>query len=243
MNDQYLSAEQIKLNYQAVLERIQRAADFSGRNPKDVKLVVVSKEKSINTIGNAIKAGLHIFGENYADHAMPKIKALRQFPEIQWHMIGHVQSRKAPLVVEYFDYLHSLDSVKLAKRLDGCARNYDKLFPTLIEFNLSGEESKFGFRAWEEEHWEDLIPSIEEILALSNIRIQGIMTIPPYSADPKQSRPFYKLLVRLQNFLKSNFPQACWSELSMGMSSDFEIAIEEGATWVRVGQAILGPRD
>jgi pyridoxal phosphate enzyme (YggS family) len=119
VNDQFLTKEQIESNYQAVLARVRRAAEKSGRNIDDIKLVVVSKTKSIRTIENAIKAGIHIFGENYADQAIPKITAIRHSHEISWHMIGHVQSRKASKVVEYFDYMHSLDNLKLARRLDG----------------------------------------------------------------------------------------------------------------------------
>jgi PLP dependent protein len=243
MNDRYISPERIRANYYAVLDRISAIACESGRDPDSVRLVAVSKGKSIITIENAIKAGIRIFGENYADEALSKINSLRKHPAIQWHMIGHVQSRKAKIVAEYFDYMHSLDSIKLARRLDKFARDFGKIFPALIEFNLSGEVSKYGFPAWKEVDWKELLPLIEQILALPNVRIEGIMAIPPYSDDPEESRPYYKMLRRLQSFLRENFPDACWSDLSMGMSADYEVAIEEGATWIRVGQALLGPRD
>jgi pyridoxal phosphate enzyme (YggS family) len=243
VNSKEISAEQIKLNYQSVQDRMSNAARRSGRNPGEVKLVAVSKEKPVTMIDNAIKAGLRIFGENYADEALPKIDSLRKYPDIRWHMIGHVQSRKAQIVINNFDYLHSLDSVKLARRLDRFASDSGKILPALLEFNLSGEGSKFGFPAWHDENWMEFIPSIEEILDLSGISIRGLMTIPPFSMDPEDSRPYYKKLCRLQGFLQQNFPAACWIDLSMGMSSDFEIAIEEGATWIRVGQALLGRRD
>lgn len=243
MDGKKSSEEQIKVNYQAVLDRIQSAADRSSRDLEEIKLVTVTKEKSIRTLKGAVNVGMRVFGENYAEEAIPKILALSKVSDIKWHMIGHVQSRKAEIVVRYFDYMHSLDSVKLARRLDRFARQYNKIFPSLIEFNLSGEASKYGFPAWSEENWLELIPILSQILELPNIRIQGLMTIPPFSENPEQSRSYYRKLCKLQDYLQLNLPQGNWCELSMGMSSDFDVAIEEGATWVRVGQAILGRRE
>lgn len=243
MNENNLSIEQIKMNYQIVQDRIRVAAYNVGRDPIDITLVAVTKGKSVTTIEKAIKAGMRIFGENYADEAQLKILALSEFSDIEWHMIGHVQSRKAKIVIEYFHHLHSLDSIKLAKRLDRYAGRFNKKFPVLLEFNLSGESSKFGFPAWREDLWMELCPYIEQILELPNIVIRGVMTIPPFSDDPEASRPYYQKLSRLRSFLQDKFTDAYWTELSMGMSSDFHIAIEEGATWIRIGQALLGPRD
>lgn len=242
MGNKNLSIDQIKSNYAAVLGRIKHASIASGRDPGDIKLVVVSKEKSIKTIQNAATAGIKIFGENYAEEAIQKINAIKDYPDLHWHMIGHIQSRKAQTVVEYFDYIHSLDSLKLARRLDRFALEYNKQMACLIEFNTGGEDTKYGFQAWNEESWENLLPSIEQIMELSFIQIKGLMTVPPYFTDPEKSRPYFQLLSKLQNYLQSELPNVNWSELSMGMSEDFEIAIEEGATWIRVGQAILGKR-
>lgn len=237
-----LTIDQIKSNYQNVLERTVRAALSSGRNPNDIKIVVVSKEKPIKTIHNAVSVGIKIFGENYADEAIPKINSVNSCPDLQWHMIGHIQSRKARQIIEYFDYVHSLDSIKIAHRLSKYAQDFDKSMPVLLEFNISGEESKYGFSAWDEDAWYDLLPSVEQILELPCLLIEGIMTIPPYFTNPEQSRPYFQKLGKLHRYLRSNFPDGNWSEISMGMSSDFEVAIEEGATWIRVGQAILGKR-
>lgn len=242
MNNNSLSSDQIKSNFQKVLERIERAALSSGRDPDDIKIVVVSKEKPIKTVHNAISAGIRIFGENYADEAVSKINSIIQYPNLQWHMIGHIQSRKARLVIEYFDYVHSLDSIKLATRLNKYAQDTNKIMPILIEFNISGEESKYGFPAWKEDAWHELLPSIEQVLESTHLVTRGLMTIPPYFTNPERSRPYFQKLGRLQRFLQSNFPNKNWTELSMGMSADFEIAIDEGATWVRIGQAILGKR-
>lgn len=242
--DKYnLTTDEIKSNYLDILQRIKSAACSVGRNPNDIKLVVVSKEKSRKIIQNAIEAGIHIFGENYADEAVPKIRSITNTQELHWHMIGHIQSRKARLVIEYFDYVHSLDSVKLANKLNSYAQEYMKIMPVLIEFNVGGEASKFGFPAWNIEHWGELLPSVEQILKLPGLHIEGLMTVPPYFTDPEKSRSYFHTLRELQEYLQDEFPQASWRELSMGMSADFEIAIEEGATWVRIGQAILGRRE
>jgi uncharacterized pyridoxal phosphate-containing UPF0001 family protein len=138
--------------------------------------------------------------------------------------------------------LHSLDSSKLAGRLDRLCGDLKRTFPVLLEFNVSGEESKFGFPAWDEKRWPELKPDIEKILALSHLRVNGLMTMPPFFDDPERTRPYFQRLRRLQDFLANLYPQAQWQELSMGTSSDFVAAIQEGATYVRVGQAILGPR-
>jgi len=153
-----------------------------------------------------------------------------------------VQSRKADLVAANFTMIHSLDSVKLAGRLDRLCGELNRTLPVLLEFNVSGEESKFGFPAWQEERWSDLHPAVEQILTLPHLQVDGLMTMPPFFDDPECTRPFFQRLRRLQSFLAAQFPQARWKELSMGTSLDFIAAVQEGATFVRVGQAILGPR-
>jgi pyridoxal phosphate enzyme (YggS family) len=203
--------------------------------------VVVSKSQPLEVVRAAITAGVSILGENYAEEAVTKISALPQ-TAVEWHMIGHVQSRKAELVAAHFSLLHSLDSVKLARRLNLYCDEAGRILPVLLEANVSGEESKFGFPAWDEKHWPDLLPAIDQILTFPRLRVLGLMTMPPFFDDPEQTRPFFQRLRRLQKFLRKNFPQIDWPELSMGTSLDFITAIEEGATFVRVGQAILGPR-
>jgi uncharacterized pyridoxal phosphate-containing UPF0001 family protein len=138
--------------------------------------------------------------------------------------------------------LHSLDSLKLAQRLDRFCAESGRSLTVLLEFNVSGEESKSGFPAWDEDCWTDLLPEIERILALPHLWPRGLMTMPPYFEDPEQSRPYFQKLRRLQAFLAQRLPQTDWSELSMGTSADFPVAVQEGATYVRVGQAILGLR-
>jgi pyridoxal phosphate enzyme (YggS family) len=157
-------------------------------------------------------------------------------------MIGHVQSRKADLVAVHFSMLHSLDSVKLGGRLNRYCEEAGRTLPVLLEINVSGEESKFGFSGWDEHHWKELRPVIEQIMTFPHLNLRGLMTMPPFYENPEQTRPYFQRLRHLQAYLKDRFPQITWTELSMGTSVDFIAAIEEGATYVRVGQAILGPR-
>lgn len=237
-----MDASQIAENYHKVLSRIRQTAQQAGRNPESVRMVVVTKTHPVETIKSVLAAGARILGENYAEDAIPKIGALAGYPGIEWHMIGHIQSRKARFVCESLDYVHSLDSLKLAHLLDRLCGERGKRMPVLLECNISGESSKSGWPAWSEEAWNELLPAFSEIASLPNIHTCGLMAIPPLDVVAEEARPYFKKLKRLSEFLASNIPSANWDELSMGMSGDFEVAIQEGATWVRVGQAIFGPR-
>jgi pyridoxal phosphate enzyme (YggS family) len=237
-----LSAENISRNLELVRSRIAQAARQAGRDPQEIRLVVVTKTHPVPVIQSLISAGVECIGESYVEEALPKIKALTAHPGIQWHMVGHVQSRKARQVCENFQFLHSLDSLKLAVHLNRFAAELGRRLAVLLECNVSGEESKFGWPAWEESRWPELNNPIAQVLSLPNLEVRGLMTIAPLSDDPGQARPFFRRLCKLQAFLSDEFPQADWKELSMGMSADFEAAIQEGATMVRIGQAVLGPR-
>ncbi len=239
MNESLISS--IRERYQRALAQIAEAAAGSGRIAEAVRVVVVSKLQPPEIIRAAVAAGVSIFGENYAEEAVEKIVTLKE-TAVEWHMIGHVQSRKADLVAKYFTMLHSLDSLKLAGRLDRFCGGLIRRLPVLLEFNVSGEESKSGFPAWDEQRWPDLLADVEKILAFSNLRVCGLMTMPPFFDDPERTRPYFQKLRRLQEFLRNRFPLADWSELSMGTSVDFLAAVQEGATFVRIGQAVLGPR-
>ena len=225
-----------------MLDKIAAAARRSGRDPGGIRLVVVSKAQSLDIVKAAIEAGINLLGENYAEEAVAKISALAGKSEVEWHMIGHVQSRKADLVAAHFDMLHSLDSLKLARRLERFCEAAVRTLPVLLEFNVSGEESKFGYPAWDEKRWPELLPEIEQVLRLPSLRVRGLMTMPPFFEKPEHARPYFQRLRRLHDYLAEQFPQGEWRELSMGTSADFEIAVEEEATYVRIGQAILGPR-
>jgi pyridoxal phosphate enzyme (YggS family) len=160
-------------------------------------------------------------------------------------MIGHIQSRKAKRVVSLFDVVHSVDSVKLARRLDRFGAERSEPLPVLLECNISGEESKYGFDAsrWDDDsaQWNAMVASVKEIVALPNLQVRGLMTMAPIAADPEQVRPVFSRLRKLRDELASAFPQVDWGQLSMGMTDDFRVAIEEGATMVRVGRAIFAP--
>jgi pyridoxal phosphate enzyme (YggS family) len=204
--------------------------------------VVAAKSQPLEILQAAVEAGIGIFGENYAEEAVTKMQALKSQSRVEWHMIGHVQSRKAKLVVEHFALLHSLDSLKLAQRLDRFAAESGRALPVLLEFNVGGETSKQGFAAWDESRWPELLPDAQAIVALPNLKVQGLMTMPPLSTDPEAARAYFQRLRRLRDFLTKRIPGAAWPELSMGTSVDYPVAVEEGATLVRIGQAILGPR-
>lgn len=172
-----------------------------------------------------------------------KIQSLSDQSGVEWHMIGHVQSRKARLVADHFALLHSLDSLKLAQRLNRFAAKRDHILPVLLEFNVGSEESKFGWNASEPSQWEAFLPEIAALLDLPNLSVQGLMTMPPLGTEPDDSRRFFQHLRLLRDHLASQFPKTDWRELSMGTSADYSVAVEEGATLVRVGTAIVGARN
>lgn len=232
----------IRENYQRVLGQVGAAAHRSDRDPNEIRLVVVTKTQPLEIVRAAIDAGVRILGENYPEEGATKIQSLPAQSGVEWHMIGHVQSRKARLVVDHFALLHSLDSLKLAQRLDRFAAERNRILPVLLEFNTGGEESKSGWNASDESQWNVFLPDIAELMEYPNLRVQGLMTMPPLGTDPQESRRFFVRLRRLRDHLSSHFSQADWRELSMGTSSDFEVAVEEGATLVRVGTAIVGAR-
>jgi len=232
----------IRENYLFTLDQIATAARKSGRTSEDIRLVVVTKSQPLEVVQAALEAGVRILGENYPEEGVTKIQSLPHQSGVEWHMIGHVQSRKARLVTEHFELLHSLDSLKLAQRLDRFAAEGGRVLSVLLEFNVGGEESKSGWDASDDSHWDVFLPDIRSILDLPNLRVHGLMTMPPLETDPEDARRFFQRLRLLRDHLASVFPQADWRELSMGTSADYTVAVEEGATLVRVGTAIVGAR-
>jgi pyridoxal phosphate enzyme (YggS family) len=232
---------QIRERYQQTLERIA-AAKGSGRDLESVRLVVVTKAQPLEVVQAAFQAGVRLFGENYPEESVSKILSFEPESGVEWHMIGHVQSRKARLVIEHFDLLQSLDSLKLANRLNRMAVEKGRILPVMLEFNVGGEESKFGWPAMHEKDWPALYPVIDSILGLENLEIRGLMTMPPLETDPEDARTYFRTLRLLRDHLAARYPQANWRDLSMGTSTDYEVAVQEGATLVRIGTAILGSR-
>ena len=223
---------QIKENLLKVIERIGNAAQRAGRDSSEIKLVAVSKTVESARIREAIKAGVSILGENYIQEAQKKIEEIGR--PVAWHFIGHLQSNKAKYAVRLFDVIHSLDSLPLAEELNQRAKQAGRITKVMIELNLSRETTKFGA---DKERLYNLVKGIRD---LSNLSLEGLMTMPPYFDSPEMSRPYYIELRGLkEEMVREGIPI---KELSMGMSNDFEIAIEEGATYVRVGTAIFGAR-
>lgn len=231
----------IQEHHRYVLEQINAATLRSGREVGEVHLVAVTKSQPLEVVLAAISAGLTTLGENYAEEAINKISS-GEISGVEWHMIGHVQSRKAEAVAQYFAMMHSLDSVKLAEKLDRFCGELNRKLPVLLEVNVSGEGTKYGFPAWNEKNWPDLNLAVDQIISFQHLQTCGLMTMPPYFDDPEKTRPFFKRLISLQDYLRTHHPQVEWKELSMGTSADYIPAIEEGATIVRLGQALFGPR-
>ncbi|MBN1640810.1 MAG: YggS family pyridoxal phosphate-dependent enzyme [Anaerolineae bacterium] len=221
-----------------VRRRIEDAAARAGRDPLEVLLVAVSKTRTPPEIEAAYAAGVRHIGENRVGEAEQK-RAQLDLPGAVWHMVGHVQSRKAARTVSCFDVVQSVDSVKLARRLDAAAAAEGQVLQILIEVNVGGEASKYGFR---DDLEAELAPSAAEVISLPHLRVDGLMTVAPISDDPEQVRPIFARLRWLRDVLRARFPECGWMHLSMGMTDDFEVAVEEGATMVRVGRAIYGSR-
>ena len=222
-------------NLQAVRARIETAARRAGRDPAAVRLVAVSKTVAVERLREAAAAGQHLFGENYLQEARPKIAALG--PGIAWHFVGHLQSNKAKAAVELFELIHGVDRLNLAQALSQAAARLGKVQEVLIQVNLAGEESKSGAEP-------AAVPALLQALAgLPHLMVAGFMTMPPWFPDAEAVRPYFRALRELRDRLESQaLAGHPLPELSMGMTGDFEVAVEEGATLVRVGTAIFGAR-
>lgn len=214
-------------NLARVRQRITAAAQRAGRNPATVQLIGVTKTVAPDVVDDAVRAGLELFGESKVQEARVKIPACSS--RARWHFIGHLQSNKARWAVELFEMIHSVDSVALARELDKWAGRAGRRLPVLLQVNLAGEKSKFGLAP------DDLPAAWEQIRVLTRLEVCGLMTLPPYHPDPERARPYFRALREWRDRLGLH-------ELSMGMSGDFEVAVEEGATFVRVGTAIFGER-
>ncbi len=233
---QTMSNQSIKSNLEAIKERIKIAAIAADRNPSSVRLIAVSKKKTVEAVLEAASAGATIFGENYIQESIEKAEAIDN-SEISWHFIGHLQSNKAKFAVKIFDLIHSVDSFKLAKEINKQAKKIDKIQNILVQVNISMEETKSGIS---EEEAEELVKSISH---LENISVKGLMTMPPYYNEPELVKPYFKTLKKISEKINAlDLNNISMKELSMGMTGDFEPAIAEGSTFVRIGTAIFGSR-
>lgn len=225
---------EIQHNISAIKKRISQAAKGCWRNPDEVRLVAVGKTQKTSTISHAISGGAEIIGENYIQEAREKFDALFHM-EAKWHFIGHLQSNKAKYAVRIFDLIHSVDSLKLARTLDKYAYKAGKQQRILLQVNISGESTKSGVGD------EQAIALVQSILALENLKIRGLMTMPPFFDAPEKARPYFKALRKMRDRIEHQIGIKL-PDLSMGMTGDFEVAIEEGATMVRIGTALFGAR-
>ena len=226
----------MKQRLEQIKQRIRQAAESCNRDADSVRLVTVSKTIAAEIVKEAIDAGVTILGENYVQEARDKFKALAQYP-VSWHFIGHLQSNKAKYAVRLFDLIHSVDSLKLARELDKQAGKVDKIQQILLQVNISAEDTKSGIST------DEAPRLIAEISQLKNLTVKGLMTMPPYFYQPEKVRPFFAALRELRDQIKEqSLPNVSLDELSMGMTGDFEVAIKEGATLVRIGTAIFGER-
>jgi PLP dependent protein len=226
-------------NIATIRERIDRAAARAGRNANEIALMAVCKTKPVEAIREAYEAGHRLFGENRVQEFAGKAPRLKDLTDARFHLIGHLQSNKAKPAAELFAAIDSVDSLKLADRLNVAADSLGKTLDILIEINVGGEEAKSGIAAG--------APELDEILEHAgdwkNLRVRGLMTVPPFTENPEGARPFFRQLRELRDSIaRKNLPGVAMDQLSIGMSHDFEVAIEEGSTCVRVGTAIFGER-
>jgi PLP dependent protein len=230
----------LKARLEAINQRIAVACERAGRQVSEITLVAVSKTIPAARIREAIEAGVSTLGESRVQEAAAKIPELLQLCDerkVQWHLIGHLQSNKARRAVELFDAVHSVDDLKLAERLDRFAAESGRRLPIFIEVNIGGEESKSGVAPGA------VLPLCEQIGKLQSLELKGLMAVPPFSDNAEDARPFFRQLRLLRDEARqSGAAGARFNDLSMGMSDDFEVAIEEGATFVRIGSALFGER-
>ena len=224
-----------KKRLENVRDRINKAAFKCGRDPESIHLVAVSKTISANRVREAIMAGVTTLGENYVQEARNKFNVLGSFP-VSWHFIGHLQSNKAKYAVRLFDLIHSVDTLKLAHELNKQSNKVNKIQDVLIQINISKEPSKSGSDI------QNAANLIKDIVLLENLSVKGLMAMPPFFNNPEKARPYFTALRVLRDQIQKVFPGVVLNELSMGMTVDFEVAIEEGATLVRIGTAIFGER-
>jgi pyridoxal phosphate enzyme (YggS family) len=225
--------EIIKKNLEIINEKIKNAALKVNRNPEEIKLVAVTKAATIEQIKKAISAGIKIIGENKVQEAKEKYQILSA--DIEWHLVGHLQTNKVKYAIEIFNLIHSVDSIKLAKEIDKRSLQFGMITNVLVEVNVSGEETKYGIKP------EEVKLFLKEISEFSRIKVRGLMTIAPMAEDTEEVRPYFRKLRELFKEIKiKSIKNIKMDYLSMGMTEDFEVAIEEGANMVRIGRGIFG---
>ena len=232
-----LSAGEIAKRRDEILARIARAAGRAGRDPSAVRLLAVTKTHPAETVRRAAQAGMTLFGENRVAEGVGKIEAIHaDFPDLEWRLIGPLQTNKAKPALQWFSVIESLDRERLARRLEGLLAAENRTFPVLLEVNIGGEATKSGAAP------EEIEALTASALDCPHLEVRGLMTVPPFTEDPEGARPDFRRLREIRDRLSDRFGKPL-PELSMGMTHDFEVAVEEGATQVRVGTALFGPRE
>lgn len=240
------NATQIAENLNMVREKINSALVSSGRSGDKVKLVVVTKGQSIQKMQALMHAGEKVLGENYPEETDKKIQELREMEDIkdlEWHMIGHIQSRKIKYLIRYFDVIESVESIETAEKLNQRFEMAGQKVRILLEVNLSGEETKQGFALAQKQTWQKFMDDVQKIRGMKSLELTGLMTMPPLGREAEKSRPIFRLCKELQGYANQALGSQVIKDLSMGTSFDFPVAIEEGATIIRIGEAIMGPRN
>ncbi len=224
-------------NISEIYKRVSHAAMRAGRDPQEVKVMAVTKTVGPELVLEAVEAGIRLIGENYVQEAEKKAEALKgKLPEtVSWHLIGHLQKNKVKKAVNLFDVIESLDSIELAERINRMAKDLGKFQRVLVQVKLADEATKSGIP---EDRVQELLDAVSQ---MEHLRVEGLMLLPPFFEDPEKTRPFFRRLRQLRDQLHEK-GYTFLKELSMGMSHDYEVAVEEGATVVRIGTAIFGPR-
>lgn len=236
-----VTASEIKSRLGKIHMAIDDAARSVGRSPAEVRIVAVTKGFSPEVVRSAYEAGLRDFGENRVQEGLEKMSQLADLESVNWHMIGHIQSRKAKHVAPSFSSVHSVGRLKIADRLNEYRAGPP--LPILLQCNVSGESSKHGWDLADPSSWPQVIPEFSRILQMTNLRVTGLMTIAPWTSDEGVLQRTFKALRELADYLRRELPQSSWDELSMGMSDDYPIAVQQGATILRLGRAIFGERE
>lgn len=226
----------LKENYDAVAKKVEEACEKVGRNKDEVTIIAVSKTKPLSNVVELQQEGVMDFGENKVQELCEKYESIEH--PVRWHLIGHLQTNKVKYIVDKVSLIHSVDSLKLAKQISKEAVKKSVTVPILIQVNIAKEESKFGL-----EDTKDVFELVEEVSKLPNVKIKGLMTIAPFVDDPEENRPYFRQMHQLfVDIEQKNFDNVSMDTLSMGMTNDYEVAIEEGATMIRVGTGIFGAR-
>lgn len=237
------ASESFEARLEQVRERVAAAAARSGRAQDEIEILPITKGQPLAAVRAAYSAGFRRVGENRVGEGSRKMDELSDLSDLRWDMVGHIQSRKSGDVAAGFDRVHSIDRMKIARHLNRDAAESNRSLQVLIECNVSGEESKYGWPLSDPEQWQDILEPFSEILGMERLEVLGLMTMAPWVDDDEVVRTTFLRLRRLRDYLRQELPQSDWRELSMGMTDDYELAVEEGATILRLGRALFGERE